>query len=171
MEEDKFEKLITEIRQSRSDVEQKLASTVADLKREVTSAQERTSNDFSKKMASLTYQFKKKSHEHQFHFNAELQGAFASVKTELDRLDPATPQDQSTILRARNQLDEGLKALATRQKFIKIADRSELLSNTTRAILSPLIQRMRRTWEGLRKRQGKMLRGNQPSVAVVSSQP
>jgi len=77
------------------------------------------------KMASLTYQFKKRSHEHQFHFNAELQGAFASVKNELDRLDPATPQDQSTILRARNQLDEGLKALATRQKFTKIAERSE----------------------------------------------
>ena len=116
---------MTKICQSRSDVEQKLASTVADLKHEVASAQERTSNDISKKMASSTYQFKKKSHEHQFHFNAELQGAFASVKTELDRLDPATPQDQSTILRARNQLDEGLKALATRQKFIKIADRSE----------------------------------------------
>jgi len=30
MEEDKFKKLMTEIRQSRSDVEQKLASTVAD---------------------------------------------------------------------------------------------------------------------------------------------
>jgi len=70
-------------------------------------------------MASLTYQFKKKGYEYQFHFNAELQGAFALVKTELD---PATPQDQSTILRARNHLDESLKALATRKKFIKIAD-------------------------------------------------
>ena len=171
MEEDKFEKLMAEIRQSKSDVEQQLASTVADLKREVASAQEKTSSNITKRMASSTYQFKKKSHEHQFHFNTELQGTFASVKTELDRLDPATPQDQSTILRTRNQLDEGLKALATRQKFIKIADQSEFGWATVRAILLPLIQRMRRIWEGPRKKQGKTPRGNQPSVAVASSRP
>ena len=76
-------------------------------------------------MASSTYQFKKKSHKHQFHFNEELQGTIASVKTDLDQLNPTTPQDQSTILRVRHQLDKGLKALGTWQKFIKIANRSE----------------------------------------------
>ena len=79
---------------------------------------ENTSSDISRRMANSTYQFKKKSHEHRFHFNEELQGTITSVKTELDQLDP---QDQSTILRVRNQLDKGLKALGTRQKFIKIA--------------------------------------------------
>jgi len=47
------------------------------------------------------------------------------VETELDRVDAATPEDQASIRRAKLQLDEGLKSLATQQKFIKIADRSE----------------------------------------------
>ena len=40
-------------------------------------------------------------------------------------MEATTAQGQSALLRIRNQLDEGAKALATRQKFIKIADRSE----------------------------------------------
>jgi len=58
-------------------------------------------------------------------FNAELKGAFSAVMTELDRVDTTTSEDQASIRRAKLQLDEGLKSLATQQKFIKIADHSE----------------------------------------------
>jgi len=40
-------------------------------------------------------------------------------------VEATTAQGQSVLLRIRNQLDKGAKALVTRQKFIKIADRSE----------------------------------------------
>ena len=122
MEDDKFDKLMAEIQKSRSDVEEKLAATVAEMKREVSTAQERTSQDLTRRMASSSYQFKKKGHEHQFLFNAELKDRLSSAKTELDRVDAV---DQPALRRVQTQLDEGLRALATRQKFIKIADRSE----------------------------------------------
>ena len=125
VEQENFDKLMAEICQSRNDVESKLASTVADLKCEVTTAQEKTSLDFARKMASSSQQFRKKSHEHQFTFNTKLQSTFASVKTELDRVDATTKEDWASLWRAQLQLGEGLNALTTRQKFIKIVDCSE----------------------------------------------
>ena len=125
MEQENFNKLIAEICQSRDDMESKLASTVAHLKNEVTTAQEKTSLDFAWKMASSSQKFRKKSHEHQFTFDTTLQSTFTSVKMELDRVGTNTEEGQASLWRARLQLDEGLKALATGQKFIKIADRSE----------------------------------------------
>ena len=114
MEQENFEKLMAEI------VVKHLAATVADLKREVSTTQEKTLLDISRRIACSSYQFKKKSQEHQYMFNAELKDAFSAVKTELDRVDAATPEDQASIRRVKLQLDEGLKSLATRQKFIKI---------------------------------------------------
>ena len=122
MEQENFNKLMAEIQKSRSDVEDKLAPTVSELKREVSTAQEKTLMDLMRRKASSSYQSKKKGHEHQFMFNAELRDTLSSVKTELDRVDA---EDQASLRRAQAQLDEGLKALAARQKFIKIADRSE----------------------------------------------
>ena len=48
-----------------------------------------------------------------------------STKAELGWLKPATQEDRTTLQMAQGLLDEGLKTLLTRQKFIKIADRSE----------------------------------------------
>jgi len=66
MEEDKFDKLMAEMQKSRSDMEEKLAATVAEMKCEVSTAQERTSQDLTRRMASSSYQFKKNGYEHQF---------------------------------------------------------------------------------------------------------
>jgi len=92
MEQDNFDKLMAKICQSRSDVEKQLATTIADLKQEVTAAQEKTSNDISRKMACFRYQFKKKSHEHQFHFKSEVQATIGSARTELERVEATTAQ-------------------------------------------------------------------------------
>jgi len=85
MEEDKFNKLMAEIQKSRSDVEEKLAAAVAEMKRKVSTAQERTSQDLTRRMASSSYQFKK-GHEHQLLFNTELKGTLSSAKVELARV-------------------------------------------------------------------------------------
>ena len=122
MEQDKFDKLMVEIQNSRSGVEEKLAATVAEMKREVSTAQEKTSLGLTRRMASSSYQFKKKEHEHQFMFNTELKDMLSSAKTELARVDA---EDQAVLQRVQAQLDEGLRALATWQKFINIADKSE----------------------------------------------
>ena len=118
--EQKLDELMAEIRQSKRDVDERLA----ELKREVATAQEKTSLDLVKKMNSSSYQFKK-SHEHQYLFNAGLSDTLDSTKTELGRLKPTATEDKSTLQTAQRLIDEGLKSLATRQKYIKIADRSE----------------------------------------------
>ena len=68
MEQENFEKLMAEIQKSKTDVEKHLAATVADLKREVSTVQEKTSLDISRRIACFSYQFKK-SHEHQYMFS------------------------------------------------------------------------------------------------------
>jgi len=113
---------MAEIQKSKTDMEKHFAAMVADLKHKVSTAQEKTSLDISWQIACSSYQFKKKSHEHQYMFNAELKDAFLAVKMELDRVDATTLEDQALIKKVKLQLDEGLKALATRQKFIKIAN-------------------------------------------------
>jgi len=72
--------IMTEIRQCKSNVEQKLAPTIADLKRKVVSAQKRR-----RWLAQLINSKRKITSIN----SKELQGAFASAKTELDL---ATPQ-------------------------------------------------------------------------------
>ena len=109
---------MAEIRQSKRNVDERLA----ELKREVATAQEKTSLDLAKKMNSSSYQFKKKSHEHQYLFNAGLSDTLDSAKTELGRLKPTSTEDKSSLQTAQGLIDEGLKSLATRQKYIKIAD-------------------------------------------------
>ena len=62
--------------------------------------------------------FKKKSHEKQFKFNA----------TVMDKTEEATAALQQTppaVEKANTSLEEGMTSLKTRQKHIRIADRSE----------------------------------------------
>ena len=119
--EQKLDTLMEEVRQSKRKVDKK----IAELKREVSTAQEKTFLDITKKMSSSSYQFKKKSHEHQYHFNSGLESTLDSVKAELGRKNLTAAEDKSTLRAAQGLLDEGLKSLMTRQKYIKIADQSE----------------------------------------------
>ena len=118
--EQKLNELMVEICQSKCDVDEPLAES----KRKVATAQEKTSLDIAKKMSSSLYQFKK-SHEHQYLFNAGLSDTLDSAKAELGRLKPTATEDKLTLQEAQGLLEEGLKSLATRQKYIKITDRSE----------------------------------------------
>ena len=120
--EQKLDELMAEICQSKCDVDERLAES----KLKVATVQEKTSLDIAKKMSSSLYQFKKKkSHEHQYLLNAGLSDTLDSAKAELGWLKPTATEDKLTLQAAQGLLDEGLKSLATRQKYIKITDRSE----------------------------------------------
>ena len=108
--EQNLDELMAEICQLKCDVDERLA----ELKREVATAQEETSLDLAKRMSSSSYQFKKKSHEHQYLFNTGLSDTLDSAKTELGQLKPTATEDKSTLQTAQGLIDEGLKSLATR---------------------------------------------------------
>ena len=77
------------------------------------------------KDSSSSYQFKKKSHKHQYNFNSGLADTLDSTKADLGWLKLTTVEDKATLQAAQGLLDIGLKSLATRQKYIKISDWSE----------------------------------------------
>ena len=114
-----------EVRQSREEADQRLEAAIAEVKREVNAAQEKTSVDVAKRIGDTSYQFRKKGHAHQHKFNCGVEEAISSARTELTRLKPTVLEERETLKRAESSLDDGMKQLATRQKRIKIADRSE----------------------------------------------
>ena len=116
--EGKLDELIKEIRRSRCEVEDKLTTSIAKLKnevnsvkREVNAAQEKTSQDLSKKIGNSNYQFKRKGNEHQYNFNCAIEEAVCSVKEELSKVQPADPDEKATLKRAETKLSKGTKAL------------------------------------------------------------
>ena len=111
----KLDKLMIGIRQSRREVEEK----IADLKSEVNFAQQKTSQDLAKKIGNSSYQFKRKGNEHQHHFNSTVEWAMSSAKDEHAKVKPMAPEEKATLKRAEEKLNEGIKALAERQKHIK----------------------------------------------------
>ena len=125
MESEEFRALMDEIKKSRTEVEKHLTSSIADLKKEVDSVQERTSQELTLKINKSSYQFKKKSNKIQFHFNAGIEESICAAKKELRRVSTADSREKQAIQKAEALLDKGLKALEMQQKHIKVADRSE----------------------------------------------
>ena len=114
-----------EVRQLRREVEEKLDASIAEVKREVNEAQEKTSEDAARKIGNTSYQLKKKGHEHQYHFNCGVEEAISSAQADLSKLKPVNPDQKTALESAKTKLKQGMKVLATRQKHIKIADCSE----------------------------------------------
>ena len=119
--DEKFYELMREIRQSRHEVEEK----IADLKMEVNSVQQKTSQDLAKKIGNSSYQFKRKGNKHQYHFNSTIEEAMCSAKDELGKLKSTAQDEKAALKRAEKKLAEGTKALTEWQKHIKVADRSK----------------------------------------------
>ena len=102
----------------------KLATSLAEFKKEVNSMQEKTTKELSQKISKSNYTFQKKGHEHQFNFNSGVQETIASARSKLGKL-AEDPTDKSAWSKADACLDESEKALQKRQKHILIADRSD----------------------------------------------
>ena len=126
MENEMFDKLMAELQQTRREMDEKITSSMAEVKREVSYAQERTAKDFSQKLNRTTYQFRKKGNEKQYTFNSGVEEAIASAQQELERMASSVDDGGKESLRkAADHLEEGASALKTRQKHIKVADRSD----------------------------------------------
>ena len=125
MEEEQYRALMDAISISKKEVEGKLTETLEKLRREVTEVQERTSKELATKLNKSSYQFRRKGNEVQFHFNATLNDSLGSAKKELEQLMPSSDGQKNALKRAVSHLDEGMKAIAKRQKHIKVADRSD----------------------------------------------
>ena len=73
MEDDKFEKLMEELRATRRDMDQKLKDSIADVECEVSTAQERTTKEIQRKLNKPSYRFRHKGMEMQHIFNVEVE--------------------------------------------------------------------------------------------------
>ena len=116
-----FEQLMEELRKSRDEARQlreELERKLSDLQSEVTSAQEKASQELAQRISKSSYQFQWKGHERQFHFNSSVQESIATARNELAKMVPAGEKEREALKKATDSLDEGAKALATRQKHI-----------------------------------------------------
>ena len=71
-----------------------------------------------------SYQFRKKGNRLQHEFNEDIMGKFEESDTILSKIPAVGPA--ASITETREKLKEGTQLLASRQKHIKMADRSEL---------------------------------------------
>ena len=66
--------------------------------------------------------FRRKAHREQFDFNEHVTECLETAAEEIDK----KPADTTSLNKAKAPLEQGLELLATRQKLIKVTDRSEL---------------------------------------------
>ena len=76
-------------------------------------------------------EFKRKGHEEQYVFNAEIGDRIEAAVRKIKKINAPTEKDAKTAQEALNELREGIEALAERQKLIRIADQSK---NSWRAV-------------------------------------
>ena len=125
MEESQFLTLMEEIKKSQREVEGKLTSSIAELKQEVNSVQEKTLRELAQKITRSNYQFKRKGNEIQYNFNSGVEESISAAKEELKKIKLGNDKDKELLQKASNSLDESIKAIEKRQKHIKVADSSE----------------------------------------------
>jgi len=122
MEDEKFELLMSELRQTR----EKFDKSLTEVKREVATTQERTAKDLCHKLNRTSYQSRKKGHEMQYTFNLGVEESISSAQRELEKMAEAVQSEgKESWKKATDYLDEGVSALKMRQKHIKVADCSD----------------------------------------------
>ena len=107
------------IQSSQREVEQKLAASLADLKREVAEARHSTSQEVVSRLNKSSYQFRKKGNEVQF-LNSSVEESIDAAKKELMKIRPATSEDKEAARKAVLHLDEGIgKLYSTWMKVLR----------------------------------------------------
>ena len=124
--EQKLDEMMAEFCESRKQMEASLASSLCEFKREMNAVQEKTVQQFNRRIGSSIYEFRRKGNEHQFNFNCGVKDTKDAARYELVKVKPVNPETQEAMKKAELSLDKGAKALVIRQKHIKIADRSDL---------------------------------------------
>ena len=98
----------------------RLDRKLADFRSDVRQAQdEAATKAVNRVQREKSYEFKRKAHEEQARFNAQIEESVREAQHSL-----ATVDDSPSLQRAQEALEKGTRLLAERQKLIKIADRS-----------------------------------------------
>ena len=84
----------------------------------------------------------------QFLFNTGVKESIASAQKQLEKMTPTDAAEKASLKKATGHLDEGVSALKTRQKHIKVADRSDYGWEYS----SPLSEQPHRVGQRQRKR-------------------
>ena len=131
--------LLVEFHQSRADLQHKIDQ----LQQDVTSGQDDAAQLVMKNLKSdRGVVFRKKGHETQFRFNSDMEDHIGHALTEATKL-PATDATGKTIETLQEELRAGMRAIANRQKLIKIADQSEFSWEPMRATIWLITVRIR----------------------------
>ena len=92
------------------------------------SAQEEASQKLARSSGRRDpYTFRRKGNENQFHFNQDVEDAFAEVSAGLQKVnsDNLGERGKLGLQKAMSAAEEGMSLIARRQKLLKLADRSE----------------------------------------------
>ena len=111
-----FASLLSAIQESERRLDNKLADFKADVRQALDKA---ATKAVSKMRHDKPYEYKKKSHEEQARFNAQVEETVQEAQEALTAL-----EETPSLQRARDALEKGARLLTERQKLIKIADRS-----------------------------------------------
>jgi len=87
--EEKLDAMMAEFHEIKRELEQKFSALANEFKREMSAAQEKTAQQFSKKIGSFTYEFRRKGNEHQFNFNCGIEDAIDTAMSELSKIKAA----------------------------------------------------------------------------------
>ena len=104
-----------------------LQSEVRKLQEVMRSAQEKTSQKLARSSGRRDpYTFKRKGNQNQFHFNQDIEDAFAEVSDGLKKVnaDDLGERGKLGLQKAKSAAEEGMSLIACRQKLLKLADGS-----------------------------------------------
>ena len=171
MDEDRYKALMDAITNSKQEVEGKLT----ELRKEVTQAQQQTSQELASNPSSISHRtnFKKKGTKY-------MGESISAVKKELSQLadglaTTSSEAQKAALKRTANHLDEGIKAITKRQKHIKVADRSDYSWATVQAYDTDDMASGSDDEKDLRKQKKwlkeELLRSAKPVVVTVSVRP
>ena len=114
------------LKKSQQDNQADMTKKLEKLERDVQAGQDVAAERVVKKLKrDRGQEFRKKGNEHQFVFNDEIKDRIEAASSLVPQVKSASQQDSETLLKAVEELQEGAKALAFRQKLIQLADRSE----------------------------------------------
>ena len=117
-----FQLLMDEIKKNREDVQQRLDKLEGD----VAAGQDSAAQIVVQKLkANRSYTFRKKGHEEQYRFNADIESHLNKAQGEAAKIHPPTEKERRSLEVLKVQLQEGIQAFACRQKRIKVVDRSD----------------------------------------------
>ena len=113
MSNEQFEKLMEEIKQTRSEIQEKIGK----LQKEVSANQDKTAQTIVQKLkADLGYTYRKKGHEQQFRFNLDIDEHIQKAQEEVVKIIPSSETGAKSLEKLKAELHQDSQAIAARQK-------------------------------------------------------